>query len=198
MRKDVESIVTDEKEIWKPIDWISNLRGTYEISNKGRIKCTSNLRYNIKRKEHFIEFCNRILVPNNNGHGYLQIGLSVDTPSGRKKKNFYIHRLVATAFLSNPENKPEVNHKDYNRNNNNADNLEWVTDAENVNHSVCNLRHPRTNTSGIRFKDKRYEVSVYHDKKQFYVGRYDTYDKALAERNKKLKELGVEPKWLTA
>jgi len=53
----------------------------------------------------------------------------------RKKKNMYIHRLVAEAFIDNPENKKFVNHIDYNKSNNNIDNLEWVTASENMIHS---------------------------------------------------------------
>jgi hypothetical protein len=53
----------------------------------------------------------------------------------RKKKNMYIHRLVAEAFIDNPENKKFVNHIDYDKANNNIDNLEWVTHSENVIHA---------------------------------------------------------------
>ena len=55
-----------------------------------------------------------------------------------KVKSFKVHRLVAEAFIPNPEGKPEVNHKDYNRSNNTDSNLEWMTRAENFNYSLCN------------------------------------------------------------
>lgn len=60
-------------------------------------------------------------------HGYLTVYLD--------GKNVLLHRLVATAFIPNPENKPCVNHKDGNKQNNSIDNLEWVTQAENNRHA---------------------------------------------------------------
>lgn len=62
--------------------------------------------------------------------GYLSVGMSKEG----KTKTYSVHRLVAKAFIPNPENKPEVNHKDGNKFNNNVDNLEWVTGAENKRH----------------------------------------------------------------
>jgi len=64
--------------------------------------------------------------------GYLKIGLNVDL----KRKCFFVHRLVAEAFIPNPDNKPEINHKDGNKKNNNVSNLEWVTHSENLQHAV--------------------------------------------------------------
>lgn len=61
---------------------------------------------------------------------------------GGVKRYYAIHRLVARAFIPNPENKPHVNHKDANRFNNSVDNLEWVTVQENIEHSVANRLNP--------------------------------------------------------
>lgn len=64
------------------------------------------------------------LSQNDNGSGYLQVQFA-------DGKNRYVHRLVAQTFLENPQNKPQVNHKDGNKLNNNLANLEWVTAGEN-------------------------------------------------------------------
>lgn len=71
-----------------------------------------------------------ILCPAVSNAGYLRTNFCV----GGKMKNVSIHRLVAEIFVPNPDGKPEVNHKDGNKMNNNADNLEWVTGAENKRH----------------------------------------------------------------
>ena len=63
-------------------------------------------------------------LDNGSGYKYVRIG----------RKNVYVHRLIAETFIPNPENKPQVNHKDGNRANNSVDNLEWVTAKENAEH----------------------------------------------------------------
>lgn len=75
----------------------------------------------------------RIIKPNTNkARGYLY----ARTTNG----NFQIHRLVASAFIDNADNKPYVNHIDFDRHNNNVNNLEWVTAKENTQHSILNGR----------------------------------------------------------
>jgi hypothetical protein len=111
-------------EIWRDI---KNYEGIYEVSNLGRIKSISR---NGTIKE------NRILKPNK-VMGYSQVGLQKYGTRKYKK----IHRLVAEAFIPNPENKKEVNHKDGNKTNNCVDNLEWVTTSENQLHSYYELKN---------------------------------------------------------
>lgn len=69
----------------------------------------------------------KFLKPTNNGHGYLTVALSKE---GTHKK-YKVHRLVAEAYIPNPENKPQVNHKDKVRSHNYVNNLEWTTAKEN-------------------------------------------------------------------
>lgn len=106
------------KEIWKNIDGYKN----YKVSNLGRVK-------NIKR--------NKILSPILKSIGYVQFGLS----ENGKSRCELAHRLVAEAFIPNPENKPQVNHKDGIKNNNVITNLEWNTVSENSLHTFRIIGH---------------------------------------------------------
>lgn len=75
----------------------------------------------------------RKVKPQPNGKGYLRVSIA-----GKLR---FVHRLVAEQYVPNPENKPQVNHKDGNKLNNSAENLEWVTNMENRQHAVKNLLH---------------------------------------------------------
>ena len=87
---------------------------------------------------------NRFLKPYKNSGGYLRVALTKDWV----KKQFTVHRLVAEAYIPNPENKPQVNHKDENKENNNVDNLEWMTAKENNNYGTRTQRATETFKSG--------------------------------------------------
>lgn len=114
--------------LWKKYGKIYlGYEGYYQVSNFGRIK-SLKFRNGIIQKSK-----ERIMQPTNNGKGYQIIGLR--KPS-QKKKNFYVHRLVAIAFIDNPNNYNIINHKDYNRANNNVDNLEWCTQSYNARYSL--------------------------------------------------------------
>lgn len=108
-------------EIFKDINFIKDVRPIYEISNYGRVRNKKT---------------GKILKPYVNPKGYHQITMCCE--KGNKTK--LVHRLVALAFISNPKNKPQVNHIDENRHNNHVVNLEWVTEWENSNHGTRNKK----------------------------------------------------------
>lgn len=82
--------------------------------------------------------CGKCLKPNKNQKGYLRVYLY---DNKYKRKGFAIHKLVANAFIPNPNNLPQVNHKDGNKENNDIANLEWCTGSENVKHAIAIGHH---------------------------------------------------------
>lgn len=119
------------EEIW--ID-ISGYEGKYQVSNLGRVRSLiykNNANGKIYKREKLLkQFYDR--------NGYLRVDLKMG-----KRKNAQVHRLVALAFIPNPLEKPQVNHKDKDKENNKVDNLEWVTNQENQLHRY---RIPKTIT----------------------------------------------------
>lgn len=92
-------------------------------------------RYSItKEGEVYSHIRNRNLVPYKDSNGYFMIGLRKDG----NRKMYKLHRIIAEHFIPNLDNKPQVNHKNGIKVDNNLDNLEWVTNAENVQHAFDN------------------------------------------------------------
>lgn len=119
--------MNNEAEIWKDI---KGYEGLYQVSNLGNVK--SLVGWNGKR---YIER-EKILkktVHQGRGNYYREV---VNLAINKKRKMCKVHRLVAEAFLPNPNNLPQVNHIDGNPFNNKAENLEWCTARENVIHAV--------------------------------------------------------------
>lgn len=108
-------------ERWK---WVEGWEGMYMVSDQGRVmsapRTTSGKTY-----------AGMVLSPTNNGDGYLKVSLS----RGGKRTLASVHRLVAKAFVPNPLGRDEVNHINGKKDDARADNLEWVTHSENVEHS---------------------------------------------------------------
>ena len=109
-----------EEEIWCPI---KGFEGLYEVSDQGRVK---SIGYGD----------DRILKPQRIKTGYLLVGLR----KNREQKWYLVHRLVAQAFIPNPDNLPQVNHKDENKDNNFVHNLEWCDRKYNCNYGTRNQR----------------------------------------------------------
>ena len=121
-------------EIWKDIQ---GYEGFYQISNLGNVKSLERV---IDKGNGILQHRKeRIMNKRESVDGYYVAKLNVN----KKSKSIAIHILVARHFIDNPNNYPEVNHKDCNRKNNQVDNLEWCTHQQNVEHSK-QLGHYKT------------------------------------------------------
>jgi hypothetical protein len=124
------------KEIWKDV---SNYEGLYQVSNLGRIK---SLERKINRKHSTTMLLKEKILKQQNMNGYKFVRLSKNNII----KQHFVHRLVAIAFIKNPNNYNEVNHKDEKTNNNYVYNLEWCTHKYNMNYGTINQRRSKTET----------------------------------------------------
>lgn len=138
MKDNKQCNICAKQEIWKDI---KEHEGYYMVSNLGRVKtldrwrnCPLNKKIKYLRK-------GKILKQMKDKSGYLLVSLY----KNKKARRWLVHRLVAETFIPNSENKPQVNHKDGNKQNNNVENLEWCTPQENTIHAFNNKlnRHVR-------------------------------------------------------
>lgn len=143
-----------QEEIWKDIE---GYEGLYQVSNFGRAK--SCARYVKRFSKHVVQkmFIKEKILSFGYTNGYPLISLSKD---GFVKKQS-IHRLVAIAFIPNPNNLPQVNHIDGNRGNNNIKNLEWVTNTENQRHSWKYLNRVNPNKGKKFSEETRRKMKLY-------------------------------------
>lgn len=161
-------------EIWKDI---IDFEGLYKISNIGRVK--SLTRYVKHSRGGKMILHGRILKQIEKTNGYMLVGLNKNS-KGYKK---HVHRLVAEAFIPNPYNKPQVNHKDLNKKNNTLNNLEWVSSSENIKHSYKNGNRKSPKSMLGKFgKDHHLSISVVQlTKLNEFIKSYDGV--RVAERN---------------
>lgn len=124
----------DKQEIWKPI---KGYEGLYEVSSLGRVRSLYRITSDGKRIK------GRIISSSKQRYSNVQLY------SCNCAKNFSVHRLVAETFIPNPNNLPQINHIDGNKQNNSCDNLEWCTASDNMNLSI---------SQGLRQKTYRRKV----------------------------------------
>lgn len=129
------------QEEWRQV---KGYEGKYLVSNHGRVCCIRQDRWDRHHGTYVPFYCWNIVNGFDNGHGYKVVAFRKDG----KVKNYYIHRIVAEAFIPNPEGLPCVNHLDYNRSNNDISNLEWCTQTENMQWSLPNIKR------GFRAKEQ--------------------------------------------
>lgn len=108
----------------------------YEVNNLGEIRH--------KNRKH-------ILSPRKNSSGYGYVAFNING----QRKNFAIHRIVANAFIPNPNGYTEVNHKDYNRLNNCVGNLEWVSSSQNKQHAYLKIENHINRGKSVNQYDKK-------------------------------------------
>ena len=135
---------------WREVKEYSN----YEVNQFGEI------RHKTRKK---------ILKPRSNNGGYQYVNFKING----KNINFAVHRIVANAFIPNPNGYTEINHKDYDRTNNCVDNLEWVNSSQNKQHAY--LKDENKNSRG--------KAVVQRSKDGVYIKTFETISKAAKEMN---------------
>ena len=121
-----------EEEIWKEIEGFDN----YQISNLCRVK---NVKFN------------RFVKPLLDKHGYVCVNLYKDG----KMKHLLLHRLLAIAFIPNPENKPCIDHINTDRTDNHIENLRWVTNKENHNNPLSLINHANASRGRVVSEEQK-------------------------------------------
>ena len=130
-------------EIWKDY---KDYEGLYQASNLGRMRSLDRW---VKSKSGSVRLCKgKILKLCTDKYGYLNVGLW----KNNKVKTYLVHRIIAETFLPNSDNLPCVNHKDENKLNNNAENLEWCSSSYNINFGTRNEKVAEKNTNGKQCK----------------------------------------------
>jgi hypothetical protein len=160
-------------EIWKDIE---GYEGMYQVSNMGRVRSLDRVKPNSGgqiAKGH-------ILPHSDNRHGYRFVSLW----KFNKGRRFYVHRLVASAFIPNPNNFPIINHKDEDKSNNRHDNLEWCTQKYNINYG----NHMKRLKESYIANGNNRPIDVY-DMKGTFLKTFDC-------SNEVCKELGVQRRGL--
>lgn len=146
-------------EEWRPIE---GYEGIYEVSSYGRVRSLD--RYVRCKSKSYRLKKGSILSPAKDKNGYLKVVLSCN----RKCNTINVHRLVAQAFIPNPDNLPEVNHKDEDKTNNSVDNLEWCNHSYNINYGTRKERERDTKMKNgwwTGLSEKEYRKKYYQDNK---------------------------------
>lgn len=122
------------EEIWKDI---KGYEGLYQVSNLGKVRSMD--RWVAHKGNSKVFVVGKLIKLQTKKNGYIRVDLS----KNHKHKHYAVHRLVAQAFIPNPDNLPQVNHKDEDKTNNRVDNLEWCDNHYNITYSTPQQRYYR-------------------------------------------------------
>lgn len=168
----IKDITDVSKEKWKSV---VGFEKTYEISNIGRVR---SLRYGGKLRK----LCRH-------PSGYMAVAFRVNGTFSR----FLIHRIVAEAFINNPEHKPYVNHKNKDKQDNRIENLEWCTASENMKHMSLtrNTERNKLASKKIELFDNGISIGIFRSIKDasIHIGVSHGNLSALCSRKWKVKKL---------
>ena len=145
------------KEIWKEIDVLGS---KYEASNLGKIR-------NSKSKKELHQYTNEF--------GYKMVRIQIIN----NRKHYRVHRLVACTFILNPNNYPQINHKDENKTNNSVDNLEWCTAKYNSNYG----NHNKKLSTSHKGKPNKYKSKkiIQYDLNMNFIKEFNSIKEAVKE-----------------
>lgn len=155
------------EEIWKDV---KNYEGRYQVSNKGSVR---SLNFTKETKGGFTQNSpSKILKQSVNQKGYKVVMLYKE----KKGTLFQVHRLVASAFIENPNNLPVINHKDENPQNNTVENLEWCTQRYNCNYSA--RKHIGRQTYEHKGSCRPKKAVIQYDLNGNYISEYSSIAEA--------------------
>lgn len=168
------------QELWKDLERFENL---YQVSNTGKVRSLVN---NVILRPAITSYRKKEKTD-----GYQVVNI--------KKKIYYVHRLVAEEFIPNPDNLPQINHKDGNKRNNNVENLEWCTNSENISHAykigLIKPTNKKSTYNQIKWRNefaKRYHATKENTvfKEQWFKEKYaHCKQKAVIQLDKQGKEI---------
>ena len=153
-------------EEWRAVP---GYEGLYEVSNIGNVR-------NVRR--------NTLLRLTKTNNGYIRVGLC----KNGIKTGFQVHRLVAQAFIPNPNNLPQVNHLDENKTNNNVDNLEWCTAKYNLSYGTARTRSINTKIKNGYVNEENIGLSKEEYSKKYYEENREKIREKIREYKKKNRE----------
>lgn len=173
------------EEIWKDV---VGFDGFYEVSNTGRVRSVDRIIKSSKRSHFKLK---GKIVGNKNNAGYMVVTISKELLSEER----LIHRIVAEAFIPNPNNLPQVNHINGDKKDNRVENLEWVSNRENTCHArVGKFTSKHSNVCWLPDR-KKWKSYIQINNKRIQLGRFDTEEEAFAAVQKVRSDFGISNRY---